>query len=418
MNYRFQNLLGAPYRGGNVLISEDTLLISPVGNRISITDLVKSQTATLPVQSSSNICRIAVSPDGAFLFTVDEKNRCLFINIRRRVVLHRISFKNPVSVVKFSPDGAFIAVGTGKLVQIWRSPGFKKEFFPFELVRTCADCNDKVTSLDWSPDGNYLLAGSKDLTVRLLFVKKLNGVKYKPHLFLGHRDSIVGSFFGTNKKTKRVVKAYTITRDCYIFSWGITENTLDDMEVDNLEPLSPGTPGRDGEGNMESGRDFSVKKRKSLGDGNVDDEVGYLLREKWKLVRKDSFSQAPAKVTACDYHRYLDMVVVGFSNGAFGLYQMPDFVCLHMLSISREKITTAIFNQHGNWLSFGCAKLGQLLVWEWRSESYILKQQGHYFDVNCLAYSPDSQLLATGADDNKVKVTLCVNDVLFVSNLI
>ncbi|BAT95993.1 hypothetical protein VIGAN_08285400 [Vigna angularis var. angularis] len=69
------------------------------------------------------------------------------------------------------------------------------------------------------------------------------------------------------------------------------------------------------------------------------------------------------------------MVVVGFSNGVFGLYQMPDFVCIHLLSISREKITTAVFNELGNWLTFGCTKLGQLLVWEWRSESYILKQQ-------------------------------------------
>ncbi|KAF2297613.1 hypothetical protein GH714_000197 [Hevea brasiliensis] len=83
---------------------------------------------------------------------------------------------------------------------------------------------------------------------------------------------------------------------------------------------------------------------------------------------------------------------------------MPDFVCIHLLSISGEKITIAVFNETGNWLTFGCAKLGQLLVWEWQSESYILKQQGHYFDVNCLAFSPYSQLLATGADDNKVKV--------------
>jgi periodic tryptophan protein 2 len=125
---------------------------------------------------------------------------------------------------------------------------------------------------------------------------------------------------------------------------------------------------------------------------------------KWELQKKNFFMQSPAKLTACDYHRDLDMVVVGFSNGVFGLYQMPDFVCHHLLSISREKITTAIFNSLGNWLVFGCAKLGQLLVWEWRSESYILKQQGHYFDVNCIAYSPDSQLIATGADDNKVKV--------------
>ena len=47
---------------------------------------------------------------------------------------------------------------------------------------------------------------------------------------------------------------------------------------------------------------------------------------------------------------------------------------------------------------------GQLLVWEWRSETYVLKQQGHYYDVSALAFSPDGAYLATGADDNKVQV--------------
>lgn len=131
-------------------------------------------------------------------------------------------------------------------------------------------------------------------------------------------------------------------------------------------------------------------------DGNLGVKKGYLHKGKWELLRKDGFMQSQTKLTACEYHRSLDMVVVGFSNCVFGLYQMPDFVCIHLLSISREKITSAVFNETGNWLTFGCAKLGQLLVWEWRSESYILKQQGHDFDVNCLAYSPDSQLLATG----------------------
>lgn len=409
MNFRFQNLLGAPYRGGNTVISNNTLLISPVGNRVAVTDLVKSQTTTLPVQSSSNISRIAVSPNGTFLLTVDERNRCLFINLHRRVVLHRISFKKPVSVVKFSPDGSLVAVGGGKLVQIWRSPGFKKEFFPFELVRTFAEFDDKITALDWSPDSKYLIVGSKDLTARFLYLKKLGGVvKYKPFLFLGHRDSVIGAFFGVDKKTKRVCKAYTVARDCYIFSWTFKydEGDTNMMDDGGSEPPSPGTPDRDVEGNLEADVKGNVKKRKNCDgkDAEILEEGGYLCTGKWELLRKDNFMQAPAKLTACDYHRELDMVVVGFSNGVFGLYQMPDFVCIHLLSISREKITTVVFNELGNWLTFGCAKLGQLLVWEWRSESYILKQQGHYFDVNCLAYSPDSQLLATGADDNKVKV--------------
>ena len=53
--------------------------------------------------------------------------------------------------------------------------------------------------------------------------------------------------------------------------------------------------------------------------------------------------------------------------------------------------------------SVGCAKLGQLLVWEWRSDTYVLKQQGHYFDISAVAFSPDGALVATGSDDRKVR---------------
>ncbi|KAL9232034.1 hypothetical protein vseg_007183 [Gypsophila vaccaria] len=417
MNYRFQNLLGAPYRGGNVVVSNNNRLISAIGNRISVTDLTKSETLTLPCQSSSNVSRIAVSPDGHFLLTVDDNGRAQLINLSLRIVLHRITFKGKVNSVKFSPNGELIAVAVGKLIQIWRAPGFKKEFFPFELVRTFADCNDRVTCLCWCPHSLYLLAGSRDLTVRMFCLRKRN-VLHKnannPFLFLGHRDAIVGCFFGLDKKTGRVSKVLTMSRDGAVFSWGPRpeeDATLGEIDEEMDDPVSPGG--------------VVVKKRKEFdgkdgifdGDGDEDEDgdEGLLHKRKWEMLKRDFFMQAPAKVTACDYHAGQDLVVVGFSGGAFGLYQMPEFICIHLLSISREKITTAVFNDLGNWLTFGCAKLGQLLVWEWKSESYILKQQGHYFDVNCVAYSPDSQLLATGADDNKIKVWNVASGFCFVT---
>lgn len=61
-------------------------------------------------------------------------------------------------------------------------------------------------------------------------------------------------------------------------------------------------------------------------------------------------------------------------------------------------------NKSGEWLAFGASKLGQLLVWEWPSESYILKQQGHFDSMNALVYSPDGQRIITTADDGKIKV--------------
>ena len=83
---------------------------------------------------------------------------------------------------------------------------------------------------------------------------------------------------------------------------------------------------------------------------------------------------------------------------------MPGFSNIHTLSISQEKISSVAISPSGEWLAFGARKLGQLLVWEWQSESYILKQQGHYFDMNTLAYAPDGQTIATGGDDGKLKV--------------
>jgi periodic tryptophan protein 2 len=58
-----------------------------------------------------------------------------------------------------------------------------------------ADFDDKVTALKWSPNSKYILAGSKDLTVRLFSVNKTNVVKTKLFLFLGHRDTVVGVFW-------------------------------------------------------------------------------------------------------------------------------------------------------------------------------------------------------------------------------
>lgn len=48
--------------------------------------------------------------------------------------------------------------------------------------------------------------------------------------------------------------------------------------------------------------------------------------------------------------------------------------------------------------------MGQLLVWEWQSESYVFKQQGHFNNMASLAYSPDGQHIVTGGDDGKVSV--------------
>jgi periodic tryptophan protein 2 len=54
-------------------------------------------------------------------------------------------------------------------------------------------------------------------------------------------------------------------------------------------------------------------------------------------------------------------------------------------------------------------------VWEWKSETYVVKQQGHLFDLNTLAYSNDGALIATGGDDGKIKLWTTKNHLSFVT---
>lgn len=72
-------------------------------------------------------------------------------------------------------------------------------------------------------------------------------------------------------------------------------------------------------------------------------------------------------------------------------------------------------NRSGDWIGFGCPNLGQLLVWEWVSETYVLKQQSHFDTMNVCEYSPDATHIATGGEDGKVKVWEADSSFCFVT---
>lgn len=114
----------------------------------------------------AQVCTIAVSPDGSLLLSVDEDGRGLLINRQRNALLHHFSFKGRVAVAKFSPDGAYLAVGVGRLVQVWHTPSKEKQLSPWALHRTYGQCHSDVLDLDWTPDSQFIAVASKDITLR------------------------------------------------------------------------------------------------------------------------------------------------------------------------------------------------------------------------------------------------------------
>ncbi|TPX32377.1 hypothetical protein SmJEL517_g04533 [Synchytrium microbalum] len=391
LDFRIANLCGTVYKQGNLLFTPDgNSVLSPVGNRVTVFDLVGNKSLTLPFENRKNISRIALSPNGALLLTVDEDGQAMLVNFPRKVVLHHFNFKSPVRDIVFSPDNRWIAVTIGKLLQIWRAPGFTREFAPFVLFKTLGGHYDTILSISWSADSSHILTTSKDMTVRIYEIEpnmqesEHGREEHVKHIMLsGHRHSVLRAWWGADMST-----VYSVSKDGSLFIWKKDDGSA---ASDNAH---------DANGDKEMPAKKKLKPERPLVARPV------LKRSAtWRISERHYFKQGGGvNVVSAAFHSSSQILVIGLSNGVFGLWELPDFTNIHTLSISSKKIDAVAINPSGEWLAFGSSKLGQLLVWEWQSESYVLKQQGHRHDMSSVAYSPDGQFVATGGDDGKLKI--------------
>ncbi len=302
-----------------------------------------------------------------------------------------LSPKGPCLAARFSPDGRLVAIGVARGVEIWEVPGKKRGREPMILRKTFGGQSDVVTCIDWSTDGRHLVAGSNDMTCRVFYMpgsvnRSINGAistapaGFVPTTLSGHRDIVKACFFMDSSNSGEdgnspAATIISVAQDCGVFVWDFLPqhtSTENNSHQFHLYCASQGA---------------------------------WKLRiKKFARPARNSTQQYGCSITSAAFQKQRALLVLGFSNGVFGLYGMPNSEPIHTLSIGQEGLTAADISFSGEWLAFGCASLGQLLVWEWQSESYILKQRGHSYGLNSLAFSPSGGLCVTGGEDNKVKL--------------
>jgi len=398
-NFQFRNLCGGPYQGGDVIFSRDgNSVFSPVGNRVNEVDLVNGRCKTFDLQARVNISRLAINPKGDLLLAIGETGQVLLVNLSRGVVIHRFNItggalkagtkgsknsfvrKPTISCAKFSPDGGYFVVGVGKELQVWQVPDKPyPEYSAFMLLRTYTGFREEVTCVDWSPNQLFIAAGSKDLSVRVFSFPQVEG--FVPISLTGSKEKIVSVRFSKDSR-----QLLMFGRDGLLLNWNLQYNVEGDSSSDNLGWNSTLHP---------------------------------------KLISKHSLKQANLRKIVCaTTHLDTGMIAVGYSSGVFALYsgvpepqsmqqvqdendQKVDYSPLEQLqslSCSSSSLSSISINSSGEWIALGSSETGSLIVWEWQSETHVLKQQGHSLDLSCLAFSPDGRLVATGGDDGKVKV--------------
>jgi WD domain, G-beta repeat len=234
--YGFQNQCGVVYKTGNLVFTPDgNSLLSAVGNRVSVFDLVAHTSFTLDFETRSDIGRMAISPDGRILLVVDVgefrdlvlvlrgwRGRLILpfpladgyavaANFHRRIILHRFNFKEKVRDISFSPDGKFFAVAIGNKMQVWKTPGMEREFSAFVLHRTYTGHHAAVNSVSWSKNSLYLVTGSKDMSCKVFSLHPIPG--YIPVTLTGHRDEVVSATFAEEDVI------YSVSADGGTFIW-------------------------------------------------------------------------------------------------------------------------------------------------------------------------------------------------------
>ncbi|KAM3857090.1 PWP2 small subunit processome component [Diretmus argenteus] len=415
--YRFSNLLGAVYRQGNLSFSKDgNSVISPVGNRVSVFDLKNNTSETLPVSTKKNITCVGLSPDGNLAILVDEDGAALLVSVITRAVLHHFHFHKPVSSIRFSPDGRKFVVTKENVALMYHAPGKQREFNAFVLDKSYYGPYDETTCIDWTDDSKCFVVGSKDMSTWVFGAERWANLIY--YSLGGHKDIIVGCFF-----EKDSLDLYTVSQDGTLCVWE-SDTELDglvlkkrqekpapqkkaDEEEDDDEEEEERAEGEDGEPRGEVIRG-KVAAPKEMTDTK---NVRYKQASKHFFNKEGDFNN----LTAAAFHKATHILVTGFASGVFHLHELPEFNLIHSLSISDQRIASLAINHSGDWIGFGCSAMGQLLVWEWQSESYVFKQQGHFNNMASLAYSPDGQYIVTGGDDGKVKVWNTNSGLCFVT---
>ena len=71
------------------------------------------------------------------------------------------------------------------------------------------------------------------------------------------------------------------------------------------------------------------QRPETKGDVDVREDDDRALQ--WRVVQRHYFMQNNAKVMCAAYHTESNLLVAGFSNGLFGLYELPDFNMIHTL---------------------------------------------------------------------------------------
>jgi len=326
--------------------------------------------STFPFQNRSNIARLVLSPDKRTLISIDVDGFALIINMVKKVVLAHFNFRDTVTAIEFSPDNKFFFVACDTKCKIFESPSIDhKTFSPLVLYKKYGNLHSQtITGVAWSHDSRFILTWSKDLTLKMISLHKIP--HFLPFTFSGNKKPIVSAFFSADSK-----RIFTISQNGTLLMWKWIPERSEEAEkmikfaehkMGKRLKLSSSAEKPNAYNVTETDIELMTELERESSKGR------YLLEKRSRFALGNMSKIVSCSVSSSKSSKVI--LVIGQSNGVFSLYDLDTLESIHSFQISQNRIDSIAINAQADWVAMGSKEQGQLFVWEWQSETYILKQ--------------------------------------------
>lgn len=92
--------------------------------------------------------------------------------------------------------------------------------------------------------------------------------------------------------------------------------------------------------------------------------------------------------------------MVGLNNGSFSLFSVNSLETIQAFKLTNSEINALCISENGKWIGLASEAQSSLCVWEWSTESFIIKQTG--FNASVVSFSGDGEIIATGGKEEGI----------------